>query len=251
MNNHFLRFLSSSFLSVSLWFIPFCIFYPIPCTAQPARLDSLIRESLLIVDLPAFEWNSPPDPLRPRLGIYSNEVPADTAKALRGFPAGAKGFKVWHLMPHWPADESGIFIGDIILSMNGKQIGDSLYYGDEYMAITARDMRAGDTVWFSILRDGVVKEIPVRLATATRAPMPFLEPTFNGRLLFPAIQTSWLAQTLAQKQLTAWGDTIKKQMRIISDQDFCTVPFAGRPNPWRLNAVTYLHNHPKIGRAHV
>lgn len=247
MNNRFSRRLFLLFLSVrsvSLWFILFCIFHHVPCAAQSSRLDSLIRESLLIVDLPPFEWNRTPDPLRPRLGIYSNEVPADTAKALQGFPAQAKGFKIWHLMPHWPADESGIFIGDIILAMNRKPIGDSLYYGDEYMAITARDMRPGDTVWFSILRDGVVKEIPIRLATATRTAMPFLEPTFSGRTLFPATQASWLGRALAEKQLTAWGDTIKKQMRVISDQDFCTVPFAGRPNPWRLNAVTYLHNHP-------
>ncbi|MBL7986838.1 MAG: hypothetical protein JNJ94_02085 [Chlorobi bacterium] len=234
--------LSSSVISVPLWFILFCCITP--STAQPLRLDSLIRESLRIVDLPTFEWPATPDPLRPRLGIYSSQVPTDTAKGLAGFPAAATGFKVWHLMPHWPADESGIFIGDILLSMNGKPIGDSLYQGDEYMAITARDMQQGDTAWFSILRDGVVREIPIRLAAAIRTPMPFLEPTFNGRPVFPATQQSWLAQALAEQQLTGWSDTIKKQMRVISDQDFCTVPFAGRPNPWRLNAVTYLHNHP-------
>ncbi|MCC7439321.1 MAG: PDZ domain-containing protein [Armatimonadetes bacterium] len=247
MNNRFPRTLFPALPLSPLWSILFCVFCiaaSIPAAAQPSRLDSLIRESLRVVDLPAFTWPGPPDPLRPRLGIYSNPVPADTAAVLAGFPAGARGFKIWHLMPHWPADESGIFIGDIILSMNGKPIGDSLHNGDEYMAITARDMRPGDTAWFRILRDGVVREFPIRLATATRTPMPFLEPQFNGRGVFPTTQASWLGQTLAEQGLTAWGDTIKKQMRVISDQDFCTVPFAGRPNPWRLNAITYLHNHP-------
>ncbi|MCE7934316.1 MAG: PDZ domain-containing protein [Chlorobi bacterium CHB2] len=245
MRNRFFRSIKpATFPFAMFWLMLFFLLPTLSTVAQSSRLDSLVRESLRMVDLPMFEWPGIPDPLRPRLGIYSNQVPDDTAAVIPGFPAGRKGFKIWHLMPHWPADESGMFIGDIIVGMNGKPIGDSLYYGDEYMAITARDMRPGDTAWLSILRDGKIKEHPIPLAAATRVPMPFLEPTFNGRTLFPAIEESWLARTLAQHQLLPWGDTIKKQMRVISDQDFCTVPFAGRPNPWRLNAVTYLHNHP-------
>lgn len=213
----------------------------------PQDAEELIEQSLRIVDLPSFEWNGQPDPMHPRLGIYSNQVPADTARVMPGFPPATTGFSIWHIMPHWSADEAGLYIGDIILAMNGRPIGDSAYNGDEYMSVVARDMQPGDTARFTILRNGVVREIPVPLKATKRTPMPFLSVNSSGMEADPFGPTrsdSWLARTLAEKGLTGWADTIGRQMRIVADQDFSTAPFTDRPSPWRLRAVTYLHRHP-------
>jgi hypothetical protein len=44
--------------------------------------------------------------------------------------------------------------------------------------------------------------------------------------------------------MTGWADTIAKQIEITSDEDFCSVPITNRPNPFRLNAITYLKHYP-------
>ena len=215
--------------------------------AQTIPADTLIERSLRTVDLPRFDWEGDPEPLRSRIGFYTNEVPGDSIVKGADLPAGAKAFRIWHIMPHWPADESGLYIGDIVLMMDGKPIGDSLYYGDEFVSIKARDIPPGDTVRFTIQRDGAVRVIPVRLETGKRTPMGELGFDRAGRRSDPfgdIRKGGWLQKTLEEKGLTEWSRTIGKQLRIVADQDFCTAPFTERPNPWRLTAVTYLHNHP-------
>src|SRR5437016_1169583 len=94
---------------------------PPTSTAQlrSSETDSLIIHSLEILDLPSFEWQGAPEPLRPRIGIYLTELPPDSIRAITGKPDAGKGFRAWHVMPHWPADEAGMLIGDILLTMNG------------------------------------------------------------------------------------------------------------------------------------
>lgn len=211
---------------------------PLSAQLRPSLTDSLIRHSLETFDLP--EWQGTFDPLRPRIGLYLTELPPDTIRTLSSGAATTRGFRVWHVTPHWPADDAGMLMGDILLTMNGKPIGDSLYGGEEYVGITARDMNPGDTARFTLIRDGKVREMNVVVTPATRITIPFTAPPQLG----PVVTNSWLQRMIAEKGLVEWTGAIQKQIRSITDQDFCTVPFAGRPNPWRLNAITYLQHYP-------
>jgi len=212
-----------------------------PTVAGAQTQEELIQRSLSRFDLPPFEWTGTPDPMNPRLGIYTNQLPLDSLRSIRKLPANVeKGFRIWHIMPHWSADDGGLYIGDIILLMNGRTIGDSSFQGDEYMATEAKKMPDGATARFTLARDGKVLEVDVPLKRAVRTPMSFRPIDALGS---PHV-TSWLNTFIHEQNLVDWTRTIQKQMRNVADQDFCTVPFAGRPNPWRLNAVTYLHNYP-------
>ncbi|MBS1913474.1 MAG: PDZ domain-containing protein [Bacteroidetes bacterium] len=219
--------------------------HPAPLHAQkvpaPLSADSLLSRSLDMFDLPPFEWDGAPEPLRPRLGIYLSAIPADSLALIPGLAGTTNPLRIWHVMPHWSADEAGVLINDVLLSIDGRPIGDSLYQGEEYVNVLARDHAPGDTIRMTIVRGGVRRDIPVPLAAPVRVPMPVpAAPAALG----PIRTGTWLQKTIATNALADRARSIQKQMRIVADQDFCTVPFAGRPNPWRLGAVTYLHHNP-------
>ncbi|MBC8145886.1 MAG: PDZ domain-containing protein [bacterium] len=216
--------------------------HAIPATSQqvPPPADSLIEHSLRMFDINPFEWSGTPDPLRPRLGVYTQEVPYDSLRTISGVASGTKGFRIWHLMPNWAADAGGLFIGDVILAVDGLPSGDSVYQADEFIGNRAREMRAGQTMTFTIVRDNTVRTVAVPLIVPERTPM--IPPTTDR--LGPIRAGSWLQGMLQSSSLTEWAKTIQRQMRIVADQEFSTVSFAGRPGPWRLSAVTYLHRAP-------
>lgn len=219
----------------------------IPLAAHAQSQDELTRRSLSLFDLPPFEWTGEPEPMSPRLGVYTNPVPKDSLARVRKLPASVdRGWKIWHVMPHWSADEGGLFIGDIILLMNGKPIGDSVYQGDEYMATEAKRIPDGTPVTFTVARDNRVIDVSFALKRGVRTPMAFHSIDALGETNF----NSWLNLFIRQHSVLEWAQMIQKQMLNVADQDFCTVQFAGRPNPWRLNIVTYLHHHPtRVGAA--
>lgn len=212
--------------------------------AQTPSTDSLINHTLGIVDMHPFEWEGKPDPMKPRLGFYMNYVPADSVKIMTNGAESLRGNRVWHVMPHWSADEAGLLIGDIVLYANGKTLEDSVYGPDDILNSRVSEMHPGDIVTLRVIRDNKLMDITVPLFAATRTPMNFMEPPRLGTIR----ENTWLKQTIAQNSMEEWVKNIQRQMRIVADQDYCTVPFAGRPNPWRLNAVTYLHHNPtRIG----
>lgn len=208
-------------------------------TTSPTTAE-LIDQALSTFDLPPFEWEGEPEPLRPRIGIYFNAVPADTVAARTGKTENDPWFVIWHVMPHWSADEAGIMIGDTITAINGRAIGDSNYYGEDFVNLLVREMQQDEIVMLSVRRNGEAMEMPVPVIADERVPMSFTVPAALG----PVRERSWLATTLAGNGLTEWARGIAKQMRIISDMDMSRIRFAGRPNPWRLNAITCLHNNP-------
>lgn len=201
--------------------------------------DSLIEHSLEWVDYPAYEPTGPLPAMKPRLGIYMRDISADSVRTLTHGLDSVKGAPIWHVAPHWSADEAGLLMNDVVLRVDGKSLMDSVYGPDDVLNTRLRDYLAGDTMHFKIVRDGVVKEISVKLNSGKRAPMPYREYPELGPL-----RQSWMQKTLAEKKLTNWADTIAKQIVGIADLDFCDLPFTDRPSPFRLNAVTYLDHHP-------
>jgi hypothetical protein len=207
--------------------------------AQPSQ-DSLIRHTLSLVDYPEYVRTGPPPPMNARLGLYFNEYPADSVRAITHGADTMKGNKIWHVAPHWSADNAGVMVGDIVLRVNGRTLADSVYGPDDVLNTRLRSMHVGDTLDFELIRDRVVRHINVPLTGGKRIIMHYDDYHDLG-----AIRTdSWLEKTLAEKNMRPWADTIAKQMASIADLDFCDAPFTERPNPFRLNAVTYLDHHP-------
>lgn len=211
----------------------------IPALAQPST-DSLINHSLNWVDYPPFVREGPPPAMQPRLGIYMRDITADSVRKLTHGQDSIKGSPIWHVAPHWSADDGGLLMGDVVLRVNGRTLTDSVYGPDDVLNTRLRDMHPGDTLRFQVIRNGAIKEIPVPLKSGKRSPMAYSDPAGLG----PLRTESWMQRTLRQKDLTSWADTIAKQIAGIADLDFCDLPFTSRPSPFRLNAVTYLDHHP-------
>jgi hypothetical protein len=216
-----------------------------PAHAQTATnipsTDSLIEHSLSYVDYPAFVRHDALPPMKPRLGIYMNNFPADSVRLLTHGTDTIKGNRIWHVAPHWSADNAGLMIGDVVLRVNGRTLADSVYGPDDILNIRISLMHAGDTLQFQILRKGIMRNVTVPLQAAKRLPpMAYTEPAGLGALR----KNSWMQRTVAEKGLTGWADSIAMQLAAIADMDFCDVPIADRPDPFRLNAITYLDHHP-------
>jgi hypothetical protein len=212
----------------------------VSASAQPST-DSLIDHSLNYVDFPPYLQEGPLPPMRPRLGIYFNDVPADSIKLLTGGKDNFKGNRIWHLSPHWSADSAGLMMGDIVLRVDGKTLQDSIYGGTDVLNTRLSTMKIGDTMQFQIIRGGRTMVLPVLLFGGHRIP-PTTYSDYAG--LGALRKNSWMQRTLAEKGLTGWADSIAKQIAGVADLDFCDEPFTDRPNPFRLNAITYLDHHP-------
>jgi hypothetical protein len=206
--------------------------------AQPST-DSLINHSLEMVDYPPYQPSGPPSPMLPRLGIYMRDIPADSVRKLTHGRDSIKGSPIWHVAPHWSADEAGLMLGDIVLRVDGRTLADSVYGPDDILNTRVREKKPGDVMTFQIIRNGAVREIPVKLLTGKRQHIDFTEPAGLG-----PIRNSWLQKQIAEKGLKGWADTIAKQIANNADVDFCDKPFTNRPNPFRLNAITYLDHYP-------
>lgn len=214
-------------------------------SAQPSgstkpSTDSLIRHTLDLVDYPIYMRPDTLPKLGPRLGIYMQNVPADTVKALTQGRDTIRGNRIWHVTPHWSADDAGLMLNDIVLRVNGRTLEDSVYGADDILNTRLRDAHPGDVMRFEVIRGHDVKQIDVPLHTGIRAPMAYWD--YLG--LGPVRTNTWMQRTLAEKGLTSWADTISKQLAGIADNNFCDVPFTARPNPFRLNAITYLDHYP-------
>lgn len=205
-------------------------------TAQVV-VDSLIDRSLNMVDYPPF--TAAPKPMLPRMGIYMQSITADSVRTLTKGSDSVKGSPIWHVAPHWSADEAGLMLGDVVLRVDGKTLTDSVYGPDDVLNARVREKKPGEVMQFQIIRNGAVREIPVKLLTGKRSIIPFTEPAALG-----SIRNSWLQKTIDSNGLRGWMDTIARQIANNADIDFCDKPFTSRPNPFRLNAITYLDHYP-------
>lgn len=202
--------------------------------------DSLVKRSLDLIDYPSYVQQGPVPDMRPRLGIYMNDFPVDSVRARTAGADTIKGNRIWHIAPHWSADNAGLLNGDIVLRVNGRTLADSVYGPDDVLNTRVRSLKIGDTLNFEIIRDRSIRHVPVVLTGGKRSIVPFKGYASLGEVR----KDTWLQQTLAANGITAEADTIAKQLAAIADMDFCDAPFTSRPHPFRLNAVTYLDHHP-------
>jgi hypothetical protein len=235
----------SRFMGVAL-FATLVLF--VPSARAQITTDSLINHSLSYVDYPPFVRQGEPPPMKPRLGIYMHDFPADSVRLLTNGKDTIKGNRIWHVAPQWSADMAGLMMGDIVLRVDGRTLQDSIYGGDDVLNTRVSLKHAGDTLHFEVIRMqkmvGEVLEIPVPLYTGKRTPAAYTDYPELG----PIRKNSWMQTTLDSLHLTHFADSISEQIASAADVDFCTKPFTERPSPFRLNAVTYLeHNPTRVG----
>ena len=90
---------------------------------------------------------------KPSMGILLDDVPQ--AAQQYGVPAGAE---VLAILDGSGADNGGLQVGDIITAVNGTEVADT-----SALQEAVKDNKAGDTVTFSVYRDGNTVEVPVTL----------------------------------------------------------------------------------------
>lgn len=203
-----------------------------PPTSGPSQ-DSLISYSLHRLDLPPVPAKQP-EP-RARMGLYLKPVETDSATA-----AGALGYRIWDVAPGLSADKAGIRPGDILITVEGKPLRDSLRQGEQYLSEVLRSKKPGDFLKATVRREGKEKSFRVKLISEPPIQMTCAEPPELGSVR----ADSWLAEALARNGLADSVRETLSQIAAVADMDAGNLPFTDRPNPWRLNAVTYLARHP-------
>ncbi|HEY5763430.1 MAG TPA: trypsin-like peptidase domain-containing protein [Rhodocyclaceae bacterium] len=90
------------------------------------------------------------------IGVEAQEITEELAEAF-GLP-NARGALIAGVLRGSPADDAGIRPGDILLAVGGKAIDDP-----QAMLESIAALKPGDSVPFSIRRDNVTREQPVRI----------------------------------------------------------------------------------------
>jgi serine protease Do len=92
------------------------------------------------------------------IGISIQDVNSRIANAL-GLNF-IKGVVVTDIDPNSPADKAGMHITDVIIKINGIEIGDK---NDVQKGLNSKDFKVGDTIVFQIFREGQTKDLRLKL----------------------------------------------------------------------------------------
>ncbi|TAL69843.1 MAG: hypothetical protein EPN82_04270 [Bacteroidetes bacterium] len=205
--------------------------------SRAIQTDSLIEQSLNLFDLDMYQGKLETPKIR--LGHYSTEIVLDSNSRLALKYKIKNVYRIWHILPHTSIDEAGILIGDTLIYLDGMPIYDSLSRGDDFLEYYTQTKREGDIIKISVLRNDSLIEVPVKLIAIKTSELTFTDPGIGE-----VKKDSWLKKQIDEFQLNEKIDAIKKQMAEVSISDYNKIPFSKNPNPWRLNAVTYLHRYP-------
>lgn len=175
---------------------------------------------------------------RPRFGMYTKGVILHQPNFKR-FPDITSGCEIWHLMPHWSADEAGLNIGDTVVALDGAELKDSIASGDNYMELYLAKKKAGETVVLTVLDEGKLKDVDVKLIPVETYEAVYVDPGIGE-----VFENSRLYRMIESKNIRPWTDRIISQMATTANSNYSKVVFGDEINPWRLNAVTYLHRYP-------
>ncbi|MBP9913141.1 MAG: DegQ family serine endoprotease [Opitutaceae bacterium] len=126
--------------------------------AIPANLAASIMHSLIETGTVA----------RGYLGVITESVTAEIAESL-GLPKETKGVAIADITPDSPAEKAGLKRTDVILAVNGRNVG-SL----EDLRLTIAQTVPGSKVALKVVRDGKESTIEVTLGTLTDKPNELL-----------------------------------------------------------------------------
>jgi serine protease Do len=136
--------------------------------------------------------------LRPWLGASGATVDKDLAKAL-GLPRSG-GIAIQRVVTGSPAARAGLKVGDIILTINGKDVFDQ----EEFRFLLAV-VPLGDTATFLINRNGEEKRIAIKLIAAPDTPAR-QRTTLAGRQPFSGATVANLNPLLADELRTVYDE---------------------------------------------
>ncbi len=111
------------------------------------------------------------------LGVSITDVNAETAKAL-GLEDNTKGALVQEVVPESAAEQAGIEVGDIIVSVDGKEVSSA-----NDLRTNVGLHRSGDTVSIGLIRDGkrrTVKATLTELGSLQQAAAEEIHPGLAG-----------------------------------------------------------------------
>ncbi|MDB6155920.1 MAG: hypothetical protein JWL90_4373, partial [Chthoniobacteraceae bacterium] len=153
-----------------------------------------------------------------RIGLSFSNTRDPQLRRYIGLKAGGTvgGVYVTDVLKDGPSDRAGIESGDVILKIDGEAVDQDGNYSDpaygklSIMHLIGTRHFAGDTLKFSILRKGEVKELEVRIAR--RAPESYaIEPYVIDKAPRFYVLGGLVLQELSRQFLKEWGaDWVKK-----------------------------------------
>ncbi|KPJ53162.1 hypothetical protein AMJ39_05605 [candidate division TA06 bacterium DG_24] len=191
----------------------------------------------------------PPDVVRdiePRtyFGAYLERVEPDSLI----LPEGVRyetGVGIDRVVPGSPAEEAGFREGDIILSLDQERFGADPDEAVNILSKRLKEKKPGDRIRIEYLRDGRVRRVSAPLGTRPildmpSKPHPELASIFQGRR-----DPSMAERAVEQFDLLEEYAEVASQTAAVAAVDYNhRQVLPERPNPFRLQEVTYLLRRP-------
>ena len=139
--------------------------------------------------------------VRPWLGISGEALTAEIAESLQFEKPG--GVIVKEVFPGGPADQAGLKAGDVLLSVNGRDVQDP-----EGMAFRLATLPAGSTATVTVVRKGQRMELPIALTPAPRLPEP-QETVLGGKQPLNGAKVANLSPALSEElSVSGWKGVV-------------------------------------------
>ena len=190
---------------------------PIPPQAPPVAVDGAApaAEAPAGRDRGADQAVPMPQVGRPYLGVILDPLPELLAGHLK-LPAG-KGLLIADLAPGGPAANAGIRANDVLLAIDGQQVGSV----EEVRGIT-HGRKVGDKVRTTVIQDGEQREFEIELAAAPELPAGGAGQAGGNEAMLEE-----MLGNLPEKHADALRQALEDNMRALEDLD----DEAGRVGP--------------------